>query len=65
MNLTALKELWSKRKVRYSAGIALGAGVGFLYYWTIGCPTGGCPITSNPYLMTGLGAWLGYSMVSG
>ncbi len=26
-----------------------GAVVGYIYYRLIGCPTGGCIITSNPY----------------
>jgi hypothetical protein len=32
------------------AGISLGIGFGFLFYFFIGCPSGTCPITSNPYL---------------
>lgn len=26
-----------------------GAVVGYIYYRLVGCPTGGCIITSNPY----------------
>lgn len=38
---------------------ALGAGAGFAYYTYIGCATGACPITSNPYITTAYGALVG------
>jgi hypothetical protein len=38
---------------------AAGAAAGFAYYTFIGCTTGSCPITSNPYLMTAYGAVVG------
>ncbi len=37
----------------------LGAGAGFLYYRVIGCASGSCPITSNPYISTIYGAGIG------
>ena len=38
----------------------LGAMLGFAYYYFIGCTAGGgCPISSNPYISTGYGAFLG------
>ena len=40
-------------------GVLLGGIAGFGYYYYIGCATGGCPIQSNPYLMTGYGILLG------
>ena len=33
-----------------------GGSLGFAYYYFIGCVTGSCPITSNPYISTGYGA---------
>ncbi len=30
-------------------GMAIGGAAGFLYYYFVGCSTGTCPITSNPY----------------
>ncbi len=42
------------------AGIAAGALVGYLYYYYVGCVSGTCPITSNPYKMMLYGALIGY-----
>ena len=35
------------------------AGLGFLYYIFIGCKSGICAITSNPFITTGYGALIG------
>jgi hypothetical protein len=40
--------------------IVLGAAGGFGYYYFIGCSTGSCPLKSNPWIMTGYGALVGY-----
>lgn len=42
------------------AGSILGALGGFLYYYFIGCSSGTCPITSNPYISIAYGALMGY-----
>jgi hypothetical protein len=36
-----------------------GAGLGYAYYYFIGCRGGTCPITSNPYISTLYGAGIG------
>ncbi len=39
--------------------IAIGSVLGFAYYYFIGCNTGTCPITSNPFISTFYGALIG------
>ena len=39
--------------------VAGGALVGFGYYYFVGCQTGTCPLTSNPYIATAYGALVG------
>ena len=39
--------------------IVAGALLGFAYYKFIGCRSGACPITSNPWISTGYGAIIG------
>lgn len=40
-------------------GVIAGAFIGYLYYRLIGCNTGACTITSNPYLSTIYGGVMG------
>jgi Family of unknown function (DUF6132) len=40
--------------------VAGGAVLGFLYYRFVGCSSGTCAITSNPYISTMYGAVLGF-----
>ncbi len=36
-----------------------GAGAGYAYHRLVGCRTGTCPITANPYISTLYGALMG------
>ncbi len=53
--LSVQQRKWLKRGL----GIAAGAGLGFGYYITVGCSTGGCPITSDPWISAAWGALIG------
>ena len=41
-------------------GAVVGAIGGYIYYIEVGCSSGSCAITSNPYLSMLWGAALGY-----
>jgi len=45
--------------LRIFIGALVGAGVGLLWYKLVGCPTGGCPLTSNPVVTSVYGAVVG------
>lgn len=41
------------------SAIAIGAGVGFIYYYFVGCSSGSCGLTSNPYMSMFWGGMMG------
>jgi hypothetical protein len=45
-------------------GILTGATAGFLYYYFVGCASGTCAITSNPWLSIIFGGLLGFFAVN-
>jgi hypothetical protein len=45
-------------------GIILGGLLGFLYYYKVGCSSGTCAITSNPYSSILFGAAMGFFIVN-
>lgn len=63
--MNQVKEKWAaltpkqKKTIKRTLGISLGAAAGFTYYAVVGCSSGGCPITSNPWISTGWGALIG------
>ena len=61
-------ELFWSPMIEVSAGrtfaLLLGGAGGYLYYKFIGCKTGACPITSNPWISTLYGALIGFMMTS-
>ncbi len=52
--------------LRFILGALIGALVGyFVMYRLIGCATGTCPITRDPYISTLFGALVGVLFASG
>ncbi len=39
--------------------VVLGGAIGYAYYYFIGCKSGSCAITSNPYISVIYGASIG------
>lgn len=52
-----------KKQFKNILGILLGGVGGFLYYHFVGCTSGTCPITSNPYMSILFGGIMGYLFV--
>jgi hypothetical protein len=53
--------IWRKR-ILFSF---LGALGGYAYYYFVGCRTGTCPISSNPWISTAYGAGMGLILTMG
>ena len=49
-----------KKNILKITGVLIGGAGGFAYYYFIGCTSGTCPITSNPYISILWGAVMGY-----
>jgi len=49
---------------KIAIGIAAGALLGYLYYYFIGCASGSCSMTSNPYLSVLFGSSIGFLLTS-
>lgn len=52
-----------KRYQKMLSGLGVGALLGFAYYYFIGCASGSCAITSNPFISTAYGAMIGLVFV--
>ncbi len=47
------------RLLKISIPVIVGGAGGYLYYYFIGCTSGSCPITGNPYISTVYGGLIG------
>lgn len=52
-------KIFLKKNILTIIGVPLGALAGFLYWKFVGCNSGSCTITSNPYNSTIYGAAMG------
>jgi hypothetical protein len=50
---------------KYLLPVIIGGALGFSYYKLVGCSSGACPITSNPWISTFYGAMIGLLLVGG
>ena len=50
--------------LRIIIGAVVGGGLGFAYYKSVGCSTGACPLTSNPFISSLYGMVLGALVAS-
>ena len=61
---TDIQSAPEKKKFKFNflpvIGAVLGAVGGYIYYIEVGCKSGSCAITSNPYLSMLWGAAVGY-----
>jgi hypothetical protein len=53
------------KMLRAISFVVLGALLGYAYHRFVGCRTGACPITANPYVSTVYGAVTGYLAACG
>lgn len=51
--------------IRIILGAAIGAGIGFVLYKFVGCRTGACPITANPFVSMAVYGLLGALVAGG
>ena len=54
------KKLFGKISVLSAIGLVVGAIGGYIYYIKVGCASGSCAITSNPWMSTAWGGAFGY-----
>ena len=50
-----------KKNYRHIISLSIGVAAGIIYYKLIGCNSGSCAITSNPYISAFFGGALGLS----
>ena len=50
--------------LRIVIGVIVGGGLGYAFYRFVGCSTGTCPLTSNPFISTLYGGAVGALVAS-
>ena len=51
--------------LRAVVGAAVGGGIGLLMYRFVGCRTGACPLTANPYIAAAIWGLVGAMVAAG
>ena len=51
--------------VRMLIGGAIGAAIGFAMYKFVGCKTGACPLTGNPFISMAIYGGIGAMLAAG
>jgi xanthine/uracil permease len=59
-NLLTGKKLFGRISYITLIGLIIGAVGGYIYYSQVGCVSGTCAITSNPWMSTAWGGAFGY-----
>ena len=59
-NNSTKKNFLKKISLLSVIGLVVGAIGGYIYYAQVGCVSGTCAITSNPWMSTAWGAAFGY-----
>lgn len=59
-NTAIKKPIWKRISPLAIIGLVVGAIGGYIYYVQVGCVSGTCAITSNPWMSTAWGAAFGY-----
>ncbi|MCK5775564.1 MAG: hypothetical protein KAH25_05285 [Bacteroidales bacterium] len=57
--------IWNRRYLKFLTlksiiGMVVGIAGGYIYYIEVGCNSGSCPITSNPWMTMLWGLMMGY-----
>ncbi len=55
---------WIKKNILYFIGSIIGGIGGYVYWYFIGCDSGGCPITASPINSVIWGAMMGSLLLS-
>lgn len=55
---------FAKKYLPIVIGTIVGGAGGFFYWYFIGCSSGRCPITGNPYISSLYGAAIGFLIFS-
>lgn len=63
-SVSVVTEEVNRMMLRIIIGLVVGGGLGFAYYKFVGCSSGTCPLTSNPFISTLYGGVVGALVAS-